>query len=581
MRYSKLFGKTTKNIERDATMKSHKLLLQAGFIKESTAGRYYYLPLGWRVHQKIHDIIKEEMDLSGAQEMITPTLHPLELWKETNRTSTAGFELMKVKDRSDREFALGGTAEEMFTDLVRKMNLTHKDLPFNIYQFSTKFRDEKRARGGLLRVREFVMKDAYSFDKNEEEFKKTYDQMVKTYSKIYERLGLKTTIVESDNGYIGGEYCHEFVVESDAGESKYYIEDVGNAQDAFRDTEGVEPTRGWHEEVCRFLRDKKNLNEELKPLEEVDAIRGTTMEDGVKLHKKPLWLQIKDVLFVDDKNRFILSIIRGDYDVNEIKLAHLTKSITLRHATEDEIRNILHSEPGFISPVGIKECADCDAQILIVADESLRTIKNAYGGSNKKHRDLFNMNIDRDYQPDIEGDIAQAQNGFLSINNKKLISKKGIEVGNTFQLGYHYTNLMKGANYINENGMEEKFYMGCYGIGLGRTLAAIVEKFNDEKGILWPESIAPFKYHLITLPVQDFVEKKIDELIDSLQEKLGNDLLWDDREGVSAGAKFADADLIGCPIRLVISEKTNGKIELKLRGEKESKLINLEDIFNT
>lgn len=569
MKYSKLFGHTTKNVSRDATMKSHKLLLQGGFIKESTAGKYYFLPLGWRVHEKIRKVIKEEMDQAGALEMLSPVLHPLELWQETNRTKTTGFELLTVKDRNGKEFALGGTAEEMFVDLVRKMNLTHKDLPFNIYQFSTKFRDELRPRGGLLRVREFIMKDAYSFDKNEEEFKKTYKLMKQTYSKIFERLGLKTIIVESDNGYIGGEYCHEFVVESDAGESKFFVEEEDGLPSVALAKEG------YHEEVCRFLRDNKNVGDESKPMEEVDAVRGTSMEDGVKLHKKPLWLQIKDVLFVDDKKRFILSIIRGDYDVNEIKLAHLTKSITLRHATDDEIKNVLHSEPGFISPVGIKDIADCDAEILIVADESLRTIKNAYGGSNKKHRDLLNMNIDRDYKPDIEGDIAMVQEGCLSLNGKKLRALRGIEVGNTFQLGYHYTNLMKGAEFINEKGIPQKYYMGCYGIGLGRTLAAVVEKDNDDKGILWPGLISPFKYHLITLPLHG---QSILDLARELEQKLGDDLLWDDRENVSAGEKFADADLIGCPIRLVISEKTNGKIEIKNRGEKETKLISLEEI---
>ncbi len=568
MKYSKLFGHTTKNITRDAVLTSHRLLLQAGFIKESTAGKYYLLPLGWRVHEKIKSIIKNEMDKAGGQEMLSPVLHPLELWQETNRTSTTGFELLKVKDRNGKEFALGGTAEEMFVDLVRRMNLTHKDIPLNIYQFSTKFRDELRPRGGLLRVREFIMKDAYSFDKNEEEFKKTYELMKKTYTKIFTRLGLKTVVVESDNGYIGGEYCHEFVVESDAGESRYFVEENSDY--------------AAHEEVCKFHRDDQNINEELKPLEEVDAVRGTTMEDGVKLHNLPLWQQIKDVLFVDDKNRFILSVIRGDYDVNEIKLAHLVKAISLRHATDEEIRNVLHSEPGFISPIGIKDCADCDAQIVIVADTSLRTIRNAYGGANKKHRDSLNMNIDRDYQPDIEGDIAMVKDGYMSESGKKLIAKKGVEVGNIFQLGFHYTNLMKGAEFVNENGMMQKFYMGCYGIGLGRNLQTVVEMFHDDKGILWPEPVAPFRFHLISLTSPSSpTTLKITEFASQLHEKLGDDLLWDDRDNVSAGAKFADADLIGCPVRIVISEKTAGKLEIKKRGEKESKLVSVEEFFKT
>lgn len=570
MRYSKVFGKTTKNTERDAVSASHKLLLQGGFIKESTAGRYYYLPLGWRVHQKIHDIIKEEMDLSGALEMISPVLHPLELWQETNRTKTTGFELMKVKDRSGREFALGGTAEEMFVDLVRHMEISHKDLPFNIYQFSTKFRDEKRARGGLLRVREFVMKDAYSFDKNEEEFKKTYEVMKNAYSKIFSRLGLKTVIVESDNGYIGGEYCHEFVVESDAGESKYFVE-KGN------------DSVGFHEEVCKFSRALpdilKPVTSNLKPLEEVDAPRGPTMKDGEKFHNIKPHEQLKTVAFINDKNEIILACIRGDLNINEIKLAHQTNSTMLRPATDDEIIKQLGSFPGFISPIFPTPPAP-PTPLRIFADISVPEMKNFVTGANHEHRDFKNANYERDFKAEKVCDIGMVYEGAVNENNKKLIAKKGIEVGNIFQLGYHYTNLMKGAEFINEHGQTQKYYMGCYGIGLGRTLAAIVEKHNDEKGILWPESVAPFKFHLIPLsPLNPLEKEKIEKLASTLQEKFGDSLLWDDRSNVSAGAKFADADLIGCPIRLVISEKTNGKIEVKKRDEKETKLVNTEDIL--
>lgn len=571
MRYSRLFGRTTKNISKDAVSVSHKLLLQAGFIKESTAGRYYYLPLGWRVHQKIHDVIKEEMDASGALEMITPTLHPLELWAETNRTSTTGFELMKVKDRSGREFALGGTAEEMFVDLIRKMEISHKDLPINIYQFSTKFRDEKRARGGLLRVREFVMKDAYSFDKNEEEFKKTYELMKQTYSKIFSRLGLETAIVESDNGYIGGEYCHEFVVESDAGESKFFIEE-GNKN------------YGWHEEVCKFSRkysrfssDLLSFTSNLLPMEEIDALRGPSMKDGEKFHNVKPWEQLKSVVYINDKNEIILACIRGDLDINEIKLAHQTSSITLRPLTEDEIIKLLSSFPGFISPISLNSPAS--QPLRVIADISVPEMKNFVTGANREHRDFKNANYDRDFKAEKICDIGMVYEGAISENNKKLISKKGIEVGNIFQLGYHYTNLMKGAQFINENGMPQKYYMGCYGIGLGRTLAAIVEKHNDEKGIIWPKSVSPFRYHLISLISQNSQNSQaILDLARSLEQKLSDNLLWDDRDDISAGTKFADADLIGCPIRLVISEKTNGKIEFKKRNEKETKLISLEEI---
>lgn len=566
MRYSKLFPKTEKNASSEASNSSYQLLYRGGFIREASAGRYYFLPLGIRVQQKIVALIKKEMDKAEAQEMIAPALHSLQLWKETNRTNTAGFELMRIKDRHGAEFALGGTAEEMFVDLIRKFQISYKDLPLNLYQFSSKFRDELRVRGGLLRVREFMMKDAYSFDVSEQEFKKEYEKMWKTYKKIFDRLGLNTIVVESDNGYIGGDYCHEFVVESEAGESKFLVTEDGKY--------------AAHEDVAVFHKEDKNTDEELKDLKEVEAVRGTTMEDGVTFHTMPLWQQIKDVMFVDEKGRFILAIIRGDFDVNEFKLMHLTGSLSLRRATEDEIRNTLHSEPGFISPVGIKKDLDASVELIIVADDSLRTIHNAYGGANQKNKDLLNMNIDRDYQADIEGDIALGKNGHISTDGKQTLQeKKGIEVGNIFQLGYHYTKKMQGANFIDENGNEKPYYMGAYGIGIGRTLATIVEEYHDEKGILWPENIAPYKVHLIGLNLEDNdVKMQAEQIYDDLM-KSEIECLFDDRENVSAGEKFADADLIGIPYRLVVSRRTEGKVEVKKRNDKESKLIPISNIL--
>jgi prolyl-tRNA synthetase len=552
MKQSKLFTKTEKNPPKDAKAASHKLLIQAGFIRESVAGRYYFLPLGIKVRDKVIRVIEEEMDKAGAFKMITPVLHPIELWKETNRTESVGFELTTVKDQRGSEFALGGTAEEMMVDLIRKFGVSYKNLPFNLYQFSQKFRDEKRARGGLLRVREFLMKDAYSFHEDEEDFKKEYQNMWQTYTNIFQRLGLKTVVVESDNGYIGGDYCHEFIVESDEGESKFLVTEDGSY--------------AAHEDVAKFKKENKNIDEELKEMEEVDAKRGETMEDGAKFHKLPLWQQIKDVLFVDKKGKFVLAIIRGDLMVNELKLMHVAKVNSLRHATDEEIRS-LGSEPGFISPVNI------DKKIIVVADESLRTIKNAYGGANKKNKDLLNVNIDRDYQPNLEGDIAMVQEGFLSESGKKLNLGKGIEVGNIFQLGYHYSEKMK-AFFTDKEGKEKFYYMGCYGIGVDRTLATIVEKYNDSKGIMWPEIAAPFKAHLISLGKNEEAEK----IYKDLSEK-NIEVLFDDREA-SAGEKFADADLIGIPYRIVISGKSleKGGIEVKKRNEKESKIIKAEEL---
>ncbi|HBR80089.1 MAG: Proline-tRNA ligase [Candidatus Uhrbacteria bacterium GW2011_GWE2_45_35] len=567
MKYSKLFGKTTYGEQKGSEMISHQFLTRGGFIKESVAGRYFFLPLGWRVHEKIKAIIKDEMDKAGAQEMISPVLHPLELWQETNRTNTTGFELMKVTDRRGGEFALGGTAEEMFVDVVRKFQVSYKDLPFNIYQFSTKFRDELRARGGLLRVREFVMKDAYSFSRDEEEFKIEYQKMWQTYTDIFERLGLQTMVVESDNGYIGGEYCHEFQVEHPDGEGKFFVSEDGSYV--------------AHEEVAIMKKVSMNESEEEKPVEEVDAPRGNTIEDGVKLHGLPAWQQMKSVMYIDEQGRYILAVIRGDWGVNEMKLRHQSGSIELRPATEEEIV-VLGSTAGFISPVNLK-----NEKLLIVADDSLVDIKNMYTGANAVNRDLLNVNYGRDWQAGVVGDIAQAVVGAEGVRGGKLAEKQGIEVGNIFQLGYHYTKLMKDAVYTDVDGQTKPYYMGCYGIGLGRTMATIVEKFHDDKGIVWPKSVAPYQVHLISLSSKDpAVVEKNNAAAQSLHDELeaaGVEVLWDDRAEFSAGAKFADADLIGIPLRLVISEKTlkENSVEWKERSAENSQLVLLSEIVTS
>ena len=566
MKMTDLFGKPSKTEGADYQIVSHKLLTQAGFIRESSAGRYYLLPLGLKVHEKIADIVRKHMDASGAQELVMPVLHPLSLWQETNRTTTTGFELMTIKDRREFEFALGGTAEEMAVDLVRKFNISYRDLPFNIYQFSMKFRDELRARGGLLRVREFVMKDAYSFS-TESQFKEIYQQMWNAYKDIFGALGLKVDVVAADNGYIGGEYCHEFISESEVGESRYFIDQkTGYAA---------------HEDVAIVQIDNKNIDEELKELQEVDAVRGTTMEDGVKLHGLPLWQQTKDVTFFDEATkRYILVLIRGDFDVNETKLTQVAKAYQLRMATDEEVRDDLGSERGFISPVGmVKKGKKSGYPVVIVADKSIRTVKNMYGGANKKNRDLLNINIDRDWRPDIEGDVLLAQPGMQSAEGNELVEKRGIEVGNIFQLGYHYTNLMHDAEYTDEQGKRQKYYMGCYGIGIGRTMAAIVEAFHDDKGIIWPENVAPFQVYLARLGTSDAVVKQADELYSSLT-KAGVSVLYDNRDA-RAGEKFADADLMGIPHRIVVSDKTvaAGTYEYKHRTSTESQQLSQADVM--
>jgi len=567
MRVSKLFGRTSKTEGTDYRVPSHRLLVQAGYIRESTAGRYYLLPLGLKVHEKITQVVRKHMDTAGAQEVVMPVLHPLELWQETNRTTTTGFELMKIRDRREAEFALGGTAEEMAVDLVRKFNISYKDLPFNIYQFSMKFRDEMRARGGLLRVREFVMKDAYSFG-TEQQFKGTYQQMWDAYAAIFTELGLKTDVVAADNGYIGGEYCHEFISESDQGESRYFVdESTGYAA---------------HEDVAKFKIANMNVDEEPRDLQEVEAVRGTTMEDGVRLHNLPLWQQTKDVLFFDEATkRYILALIRGDFDVNETKLMQAAGAWELRAATEQEIREDLGSEPGFISPVSfVKKGAKTGYEVVIVADTSMRSVRNMYGGNNRKHADLLNINIDRDWTPDIEADIALAKAGVLGPDGNQLVEKKGIEVGNIFQLGYHYSTLMHDAEYTDKAGKRQKYYMGCYGIGIGRTLAAIVEAHHDDKGIIWPDNLAPYRVYLVQIGEEESVKNITNTLYENLTAA-GVDVLYDDR-ATRPGEKFADADLLGIPHRVVVSAKTveQGSFEYKKRTEVGSTMHTLESLKN-
>lgn len=566
MRVSQLFGKTSKTEGLDYQIDSHRLLTQGGFIRESAAGRYYLLPLGLAVHDNIIAVVRKHMNAAGAQELVMPTLHPLELWQETNRTTSTGFELMKITDRRGADFALGGTAEEMAVDLVRKFNISYRDLPFNIYQFSLKFRDEMRARGGLLRVREFMMKDAYSFG-TEAQFKATYQQMWDSYKAIFDELGLKVDVVAADNGYIGGEYCHEFVVEAEAGESRYFIDEASGY--------------AAHEDVATFKIETKNVDEALRDLQEVSAERGTTMEDGAALHGLPLWQQTKDVLFFDEATkRYVLAVIRGDFDVNETKLMQVAGVWDLRPATEEEIRDDLGSEPGFISPVGFaKQGSQTGRKVIIVGDRSLRTVRNMYGGNNKKHADLLNINIDRDFTVDIEADIALAQPGMCSPEGGVLIEKRGIEVGNIFQLGFHYTNLMRDAEFTDEAGRRQKYYMGCYGLGIGRTLAAIVEANHDDKGIIWPEHIAPYRVYLAPLGNKNDVSLEADNIYKALTAA-GVAVLYDDRD-VRAGEKFTDADLLGIPYRIVVSEKTlaSGQLEVKSRTDNDVQFLDRESVI--
>ena len=563
MRYSKLFGKTVREPLKDMSQISHKLLYQAGFIRESTAGRYYLLPLGQRVFDKIVKIVEQEMDKSGAQKMSAPVLHPIELWEETNRDKSGGYELMTVQDRRGAKFALGGTAEEMFVDVVRRFQLTYKDLPFNVYQMGYKFRDELRARGGLMRVREFIMKDAYSFHTSDEDFKKEYENMRDTYSKIFEKVGLKVDIVPADNGYFGGDYCDEFVVESEVGESKYFVSE--------------DKSYIAHEDVAKFSLVDINPDDEIKEMEVVEQPEWVkTMEEFKKYYELPEERFLKNVVY---KNRvtgkIIIVTIRGDLQVNKNKLEHALDLVGLLDDATSEDLDSIGTKSGSVHSWGYD-----NENILFVGDLSLKTVKNFIGGQKEEKTDTINVNYGRDFKHDVEADVALAQEGFLSPDGKsKLLEKKGVEVGNIFQLGQHYSKKMKDAVFVDNDGKSKEFYMGCYGIGLGRTLATVAEVSNDERGLIWPETIAPYKVHLLGLNLEDeSIRSKAEKIYESLiQNRV--EVLFDDRLGINPGEKFADADLIGIPWRVVVSKRTGEGVEIKLRSEKESTTGSLQELL--
>ncbi len=561
MRQSKLFGKTEKTDRVDVSSISHRLLVKGGFIRESVAGRYYFLPLGLRVHQKITNIIKEEMDKAGAQEMVSPILHPLELWQESNRDNAGNFGLMMIEDRRGGKFALGGTAEEMFVDVVRKFQISYKDLPFNIYQFSNKFRDELRARGGLLRVREFVMKDAYSFDRDENDFLHTYKLMSETYENIFSRMGLKANKVLADNGYIGGEYCHEYIVDCEAGESAYLVSE--------------DESYKAHEDVAQVELPHCNPDEPIRDMQTIEQPEWVKdMADNQKHYGEPLWRYLKNVVYKRiDTGEIIIVTIRGDLEVNKAKLEKLVGAIELLEpATDDDLRSI-GTKPGFVHAWGL--------QATYVADNSLKTVTNFIGGQKTESTDTTFVNYGRDFSHPIEADVVLAKPGQINSDVKKISLRRGIEVGNIFQLGTHYTDKMQGATFRDKDGQMKPFYMGCYGIGVGRAMATVVELYNDEKGIKWPESIAPFAVHLVSLQNDD---PEIKDWADGLYSTLvsrGVDVLYDDRE-LRAGEKFADSDLLGIPIRIVAGRKAKEqkKYEVVYRSSGELFYWSEEELLN-
>ncbi|HUC89806.1 MAG TPA: proline--tRNA ligase [Patescibacteria group bacterium] len=561
MRVSQLFGRTSKTEGVDYKIASHRLLTQGGFIRESTAGRYYFLPLGLAVQNKIIEVVRRHMEAVGAQEVVTPVLHPHELWEETGRAETGDLPLMRIKDQRDAMFILGGTAEEMVTELVRKFNISYKDLPFTLYQFSNKFRDELRARGGLLRVREFIMKDGYSYG-TEEQFKETYQKMWDAYLAIFEELGLKALPVASDNGYIGGEYCHEFIVESEVGESKFFATSDGSY--------------AAHEDIAKFQKYQGQSDEDPRPYQEVEGKDIIGVEELAKFLNIPVEKTTKTILFETEKGQVVAAVINGLYDINEVKLMNILGCSKLQLASAETVKHVTGAKVGYAGFLSLPD------DVRIVMDESVGGRKNFECGANKTDYHSINVNFGRDFpEPEKFYDIALAKEGYLAPDGQqKLVEKKGIEVGNIFQLGYHYSNLMQGAEYTDESGQRQKYYMGCYGIGIGRTLATIVEACHDSKGIIWPENVAPYKVYITSIGKKPEVIEAADNLYKDLTNS-GVAVLYDDRVDARVGEKFADADLLGFPYRVVVSEKTlaTNQLEIKKRTDVDAQMCSQDNVI--
>jgi prolyl-tRNA synthetase len=556
MRLSRLFGKTLRQTPVEADTASHQLLLKAGMIHQVATGVYAYLPLGWRVLRKIEGIIREEMDVAGGQEVMLPVLQPLEMWQETGRDLAFAKSLFTLTDRRGRELCLGPTHEEIITALAHLNVRSYRDLPMMPYQIQTKFRDEVRPRGGLLRVREFHMKDLYSLDVNEETLERSYQKMVRAYNNIYARCGLPVVMVEADSGAIGGKDSHEFILLTETGEDEViYCARCGYAANVDR---------------AAFARPAVESKGKPLPLEEVSTPGVTTIKELADFLGILVSQTLKAVFYTAD-GMIIFAVIRGDLEVNEVKLKNALKCHEVRLATEGEVMGV-GLVAGSASPIGL-------SGIRVVADNSITMGANFVVGANKTDAHLKNANYPRDFKVDILTDIALAQAGYRCLRcGADLLSQRGIEVGHLFKLGTVFSEQM-GAFYLDQDGTQKPIVMGCYGIGLGRLLAAAVEQNHDEKGIIWPLSIAPYQVYLCALNIDHTEVNQAAGKLYSELKKARFEVLFDDREE-SPGVKFNDADLLGIPIRVVVSPRTlkRGAAEIKLRTQHEVELVPLGDV---
>lgn len=547
MRASNLYAPTLRNTPAEAEIVSHQLMYRAGMIRKVAGGMYTFLPLGWRVIRKIEQIIREEMDAAGGQEVCMPIMQPAELWEESGRWAAYGDEMMRIKDRHHRDFCLGPTHEEMITDLVRDEVRSYKQLPLLLYQIQDKFRDERRPRFGLMRSREFIMKDLYSFDKDVESMNVSYQKMYDAYVNIYNRMGLEFRPVEADNGAIGGGHSHEFTVLADAGESNIaYCTKCDYA--ASDEKAELAPIAAAPEEAL-------SLEKAATPgINTIDAL--------VDFMNVPIEKTIKAVAYQTDTDQLVLAFVRGDHDVNEVKVINqVPEALELRMAEEEAIR-AAGGYPGFMSPIGVKEGT------LILVDPTVMNMSNAIAGANEADYHYKNVNPKRDFTQEsiVVTDLRMVKEGDACPHcGAKMTMTRGIEAGQVFTLGTKYSQSM-GATFLDETGKEHPLYMGCYGIGVGRTMAAAIEQNNDEQGIVWPRAIAPYEVVVVAVNAKKDDQLACAEEIYGECRQAGLDTLLDDRKE-RAGVKFKDCDLIGYPLRVVVGPKAveEGQIEIKVR----------------
>ncbi|MGX0167581.1 prolyl-tRNA synthetase [Staphylococcus hominis] len=557
MKQSKVFIPTMREVPSEAEALSHQLLLKAGLIKQSTSGIYSYLPLATRVLNHISKIIREEMENIDAVEILMPALQQAELWEESGRWGAYGPELMRLKDRNGREFALGPTHEEVVTSIVRDELKSYKQLPLTLFQIQSKFRDEKRPRFGLLRGREFIMKDAYSFHSDEASLDQTYQEMYNAYSRIFKRVGINARPVVADSGAIGGNHTHEFMALSEIGE------------DTIVYSENSDYAANIEKAEVKYYPNEKHTD--IKSLEKIETPNIKTAQELADFLNRPIDEIVKTMIFKVD-GEFMMFLVRGHHELNDVKVKAYFETDNVEMATQDEIVNLLGANPGSLGPIHNKD-------IKIIADNFVKDLNNIVVGANEDGYHYINANVERDFNIDEYGDFRFILEGEpLSDGSGNAKFAEGIEVGQVFKLGTKYSEAMN-AKFLDNQGKAQPLIMGCYGIGVSRTLSAIVEQNNDENGIIWPKSVTPFDLHLITInPKKEEQLELGDKLYSELQSKY--DVLYDDRKE-RAGVKFNDADLIGLPIRIVVGKNASeGIVEVKVRQTGESEEVHVNELDN-